>query len=138
MKPHLLVIDDDVDLQALLGMILGRNFEVSEALCGEQAVTLALAAIPDLILLDLMLPDIDGFEVCRRLKADSRTRSVPIIVISARADVLSLVAAQQLPVVDVIKKPFGPQELLQRVNLVLLRADARPAPDKLRPSAALA
>ena len=81
MKPHLLVVDDDVDLQAFLRLILGRYYEVSEAVCGEQAITLALDAIPDLILLDLMLPDIDGCEVCRRLKADSRTRSVPIILI---------------------------------------------------------
>jgi DNA-binding response OmpR family regulator len=63
---------------------------------------------------------------------------VPIILVSARADVLSLVAAQQLPVADVIKKPFGPHELLQRVNQVLQRTDVRPATDKLRPSAALA
>jgi DNA-binding response OmpR family regulator len=136
MKPRLLVVDDDPDLQALLRMILGRNYEVSEAVFGEQAVALALESIPDLILLDLMLPDIDGLEVCRRLKADSRTRSVPIILVSARADVLSLVAAQQLPVADVIKKPFGPHDLLQRVEQALPRPDVRRTTDKLRPFAA--
>jgi putative two-component system response regulator len=134
MKPHLLVVDDDLDLLALLRMILGRNFEVSEAIYGEQAVTLALDSIPDLILLDVMLPDIDGFEVCRRLNADSRTRSIPVILVSARADVLSLVEAQQVSVADVIKKPFAPRELLQCVNRVLQRPDvSRETDTQLRP-----
>ncbi len=137
MKPHLLVVDDDLDLQALFRMILGRNFEVSEALCGEEATTLARDSSPDLILLDIMLPDIDGFEVCRRLSADSRTRAIPIILVSARADLLSLAEAQSLPVADVIRKPFAPRELLQRVNKVLQRSDvSREKDTQLRPSTA--
>lgn len=137
MKPHLLVVDDDLELQALFQMILGRNFEISQAVGGEQAVTLALNSIPDLVLLDVMLPDIDGFEVCRRLIADNRTRSIPVILVTARADVLRLVEEQQLPVADVIRKPFAPRELLQRLNKILQQPDVSRGTGKLHPIAAL-
>jgi len=133
MKPHILIVDDDLELQALFQMILGRSFEISRAVRGEQAVSCALDSIPDLVLLDVMLPDIDGFEVCRRLKADTRTRSVPVILITARADVLSLVEAQKLPVADVIRKPFAPRELLQQVNRILQRIEAGRESDMLQP-----
>ncbi len=133
MKPHLLVVDDDLELQALFRMILGRNFEISQAVYGEEAVALAFDSIPDLVLLDVMLPDIDGFEVCRRLKSENRTRSIPVMLVTARADVLSLVEEQHLPVADVIKKPFAPRELLQRVNRILQTSDVGRGPDKLQP-----
>ena len=133
MKPHLLIVDDDLELQALFQLILGRSFEISQAVYGEQAVTLALNSSPNLVLLDVMLPDIDGFEVCRRLKADNRTRSIPVMLVTARADVLSLVEAQNLPVADVIRKPFAPHELLQRVNKILQRPGASRETGKLRP-----
>ncbi len=133
MKSHLLVVDDDLELQALFQMVLGRHFEISQAICGEPAIALALASIPDLILLDVMLPDIDGFEVCRRLKADSRTSAIPVVLVTARADVLSLVEEQKLPVADVIRKPFGPRELLQRVNKILQRTDVARESSKLQP-----
>ncbi len=136
MKPRLLVVDDDLELQALFRMILGRNFEVSEATCGEQAVTLALNSVPDLVLLDIMLPDIDGFEVCRRLKADRRTGAIPVILVSARVDALSLAEAQHLPIADVVRKPFVPRDLVQCVNRVLQRSDARRDTGQLQSSVA--
>ena len=136
MKPHLLIVDDDLALQALFRMILGRNFEVSEAVCGEEAVTLALSSVPDLILLDIMLPDIDGFEVCRRLKADRRTGSIPVILVSARVDALSLAEAQHLPVADVIRKPFVPRDLVQCVNRVLQHSAVRRDTGQLQSSVA--
>lgn len=136
MKPHLLIVDDDLELQSLFQMILGRSFEISQAVCGEQAIAFALASIPDLVLLDVMLPDFDGFEVCRRLKADNRTRSVPVMLVTAKANVMSLVEAQHLPVVDVIKKPFAPRDLVQRVNKILQRPDVGRETGKLRPMAA--
>lgn len=137
MKPHLLVVEDDLELQGLYQMILGRNFEISQAVCGEQAVTLALDLIPDLVLLDVMLPDIDGFEVCRQLNADNRTRSIPVMLVTARADVLRLVDEHQLPVADVIRKPFAPSELLQRLNKILQRPDVSRGTGKLHPLASL-
>ena len=138
MKPHLLIVDDDFELQELFRMILGRHFEISQAYTGVEAVGLTLQSIPDLVLLDVMLPDIDGFEVFRQLKADNRTRAVPVMLVTARADILSLVEAQNLPVDDVIKKPFAPRELLQRVNNILQRPDVSHGTGKLQPNAAAA
>ncbi len=119
MKPHILVVDDDPDLQALFRMMLARNFELISATSGEQAVALALGAIPDLILLDVMLPDIDGLEVFRQLRADHRTSSIPVILVTARSDILSRVEELKIPVADVIRKPFGPRELLQSINKIM-------------------
>ncbi len=133
MKSHILVVDDDLELQALFQMVLGRHFEISQAVCGEPAIAFALASVPDLILLDVMLPDIDGFEVCRRLKTDSRTSTIPVILVTARADILSLVEKQKLPVADVIRKPFAPRELLQRMNKILQRTDVARESSKLQP-----
>ncbi len=119
MKPHILVVDDDPDLQALFRMMLARNFELIQATSGEQAVALALSSIPDLILLDVMLPDIDGYEVFRQLQADHHTSSIPVILVTAKSDVLSRVEELKLPVADVIRKPFGPRDLLQCINKVM-------------------
>ncbi len=119
MKPHILVVDDDPDLQALFRMMLARNFELIPATSGEQAVALALGSIPDLILLDVMLPDIDGFEVFRQLKADHRTSAIPVILVTARSDVLSRVEELKISVADVIRKPFGPRDLLQCINKIV-------------------
>ncbi len=119
MKPHILVVDDDPDLQALFRMMLARNFELIPATSGEQAVALALDSIPDLILLDVMLPDIDGLEVYRQLKADHHTSSIPVILVTARSDILSRVEELQISVADVIRKPFGPRDLLQCINKVM-------------------
>ncbi len=136
MRPRILVVDDEPELQALLQIMLERDFEVSQALSGEEAVALARDSIPDLILLDVMLPDIDGFEVCHRLKADNHTRSIPIIFVTARADIFDCVEKQKLPVDDVIRKPFAPREFLQRVNKVLQRTAVDRESSNLRPSPA--
>ncbi len=133
MKPHLLIVDDDSELQDLFLMVLGRNFDISQAACGEEAVALALDSAPDLILLDVMLPDVDGLEVCRQLKADHRTSSIPVILITARANILNLVEEQKLVVADVVRKPFAPRELLQRINKILQRTGAGCEPTKLQP-----
>ena len=133
MKPHLLIVDDDPELQDLFLMILGRNFDIRQAACGEQAVAFALDSLPDLILLDVMLPDIDGLEVCRQLNANNRTSSVPIVLITAKANILSLVAEQKLVVADVVRKPFVPRELLQRINKILERTGTGYEPTKLQP-----
>ncbi len=124
MKPCILIVDDEPELILLLRMMLERNFDVIEATGGNQAIALARDSIPDLILLDVMLPDLDGFEVCRQLKADGHTYSIPIVFVTARSDVLSRVKELKLPVDDVIGKPFRPRELLQLINRILQRTAA--------------
>jgi DNA-binding response OmpR family regulator len=133
MNPHILVVDDDPELILLFRLTLELNFDVSEATDGVQALALARDSIPDLILLDVMMPGLDGFEVCRRLKADGRTGSIPIVFVTARADVLTHVEKLKIPVDDVISKPFRTRELVQRVNELLQRNDGDHASSGLQP-----
>ncbi len=133
MKPCILIVDDEPELILLLRMMLERNFDVIEATCGNQALALARDSIPDLILLDVMLPDLDGFEVCHQLKADGHTHSIPIVFVTARSDVLSRVKELKVPVDDVIAKPFRPRELLQLINRILQRTDADRESSGLQP-----
>lgn len=133
MKPRLLIVDDDDDVRCLFRMALERDFEVIEAASGVQALARAQDATPALILLDLMLPDIDGLEVYRRLHADDRTNTIPVIFVSARADLLNYAAALQLGTEHFLGKPVGLHDLKQRIQAVmaqhtvcLIASDYRP------------
>ena len=94
----LVLIDDDADMRALTRLMLSRNnsLEIIEAGSGEQGLAAVRQARPDIVLLDLMLPDIDGWDVCRRLKADPQTAGIPIIILSARSEVQNKVYALQI------------------------------------------
>ena len=84
-RPRILVADDNADMRGYVRRLLADRFEVSEAADGPAAWAAALASLPDLILSDVMMPGMDGFELLRRLRADARTREVPVILLSARA-----------------------------------------------------
>lgn len=114
---RILIADDtpaNVDL--LSATLEPQGYEISIATSGERAVTVAEKSLPDLILLDVMLPDVDGFEVCRRLKQSETTRDIPIIFISARHETSSIVDGFQAGAVDYILKPFAQEEVLNRVG----------------------
>ncbi|NKQ37506.1 MAG: response regulator [Chloroflexi bacterium] len=116
-QPSILIVDDTPDNLRLLSNILGRaGYRIRAARNGRIALTSAQATPPDLILLDIMMPDLDGFDVCRRLKADEQTRHIPIIFISALDDVQNIVQSFSLGGVDYITKPFQAEEVLARVN----------------------
>ena len=120
MKPRILVADDDDGLRQLLRMILQREgFEVIEAADGEQTLARAADSDPTLILLDVMMPGMDGYDVCRRLKNDHRTDGVPVIFVSAAEDVRHRNEVMRLGADDCIKKPIGPRELVARVKVVM-------------------
>jgi DNA-binding response OmpR family regulator len=120
MNSRILVTDDDEGLRQLMRMILSREgFDVIEAANGEQALALALTADPALILLDVMMPGMDGYDVCRRLKTDQRTGRVPVVFVSAAEDVLYRNEVQKLGAAACIKKPIGPRDLVMRVRAVL-------------------
>ncbi len=122
MKPRILVADDDDGLRQLLRLILSREgFEVFEAANGEQALALAVAVDPAVILLDVMMPDLDGYDVCRRLKSDRRTDEVPVVFVSAAEDVARRNDMQQLGAAACIQKPIGPRDLVARVKAVMGR-----------------
>lgn len=116
-EPLVLIVDDQPANIQLLGQMLAQaGYEVMPASSGEQALTRALARPPDLVLLDMMMPGMDGFELCRRLKTDPRLLDVPTIFLTAATEREFLVRAFELGAVDYITKPFVAEELLARVR----------------------
>lgn len=123
-RETILAVDDTpANLHLLAGILLSSGYEVHLAEDGESALKAARAVPPDLILLDIQLPDIDGFEVCRQLKADTQTRDAPVIFISAYTDTDNVLRGFDLGGVDYITKPFQVKEVLARVanHLMLVR-----------------
>lgn len=119
-EAHILVIDDEPQIQRALRAILSaRHFQVTIASTGEEGLALAAAEQPDLIILDLGLPDIDGIEVCRRLREWTQ---VPIIVLSVRESERDKVLALDRGADDYLTKPFGIEELLARIRVALRHA----------------
>ncbi len=126
--PRILVVEDDEDIMELLVCSLEReNYSVAKAASGEEALKKVAKSAPDAILLDLMLPEIDGLEVCRRLKAEKATSGIPVIMVTARGAESDVVAGLELGAEDYVVKPFRPKELVARVRAVLRRKSA-PAP----------
>lgn len=121
-KEHVLVVEDEVDIRKLVEYNLDRaGFRVTVVGTGELAINEARSRPPDLVLLDLMLPGLDGLEVCRALRADSRTAHVPIIMLTARGEEADIVAGLELGADDYMTKPFSPRVLVSRIRTVLRR-----------------
>jgi DNA-binding response OmpR family regulator len=121
-KRRVLVVDDEKDLVELITYNLGRNgFDVMTAYNGNDALELAQREVPDLVVLDLMLPGIDGTEVARRLRADARTAAVPIVMLTAKGEETDVVVGLTLGADDYVTKPFSMKILLARINTVLRR-----------------
>ena len=110
--PRILVVDDEEDLLELVRYNLTKEgYDVACVVSGEEALKAARKLPPDLIVLDLMLPAVDGLEVCRRLKADARTREVPIIMLTAKGEESDMIAGLERGADDYIAKPFSPRVL---------------------------
>ncbi len=123
---HVLIVDDEADLAGLVEFNLrAAGLETSVASNGDSALKLAKAKTPDLVLLDLMLPDISGKEVCRRFRADPQLREVPVIMLTARGDEPDRVAGFEAGADDYVTKPFSVRELVLRVHAVLKRGGAK-------------
>jgi two-component system alkaline phosphatase synthesis response regulator PhoP len=122
---RILVVDDDEDVLDLVGNALSREgYRVTKAIHGQLALDSAKAELPHLVLLDLVLPDMDGIEVCRRLKWDAATRSIPVIMVTGKTDESDVVLGLGLGADDYITKPFRIRELLARVQVALRRLDS--------------
>jgi two-component system, OmpR family, alkaline phosphatase synthesis response regulator PhoP len=125
-RGRLLVVEDEKDLRELLQYNLTREgFHVATTERGEQALKLVQDEPPDLILLDLMLPGMDGLELCRALKADAKTAGIPIVIVTAKGEETDIVIGLEMGADDYITKPISPRVLMARVKAVL----RRPAPE---------
>ncbi|MCB0163752.1 MAG: response regulator [Anaerolineae bacterium] len=120
-KKRILCIEDEAEMIDLTRLVLEREgFEVLGAVGGSEGLEIVHREKPDLVLLDLMMPDIDGWEVYRRMKADGDSAQIPVIVVTAKAQSIDKVLGLQVAKVDdYITKPFGPQELLDSINRIL-------------------
>ncbi len=117
----ILYIEDDPEMIDLVSLILNRQgYQVSGANGGRKGLELAQRSLPDLVLLDLMMPDMDGWDVYQQLKISEQTRNIPVIIITARSQTIDQVLAKQIAKVDdYIIKPFRPDELIDSVKKVL-------------------
>jgi DNA-binding response OmpR family regulator len=121
-QPVILAADDDEDILALVAFRLGRSgYRVLQAHDGEEAVALAMEHEPDLAVLDVMMPKMDGFEVARRLRAAEATKNIPIIMLTARAQDTDVQGGFEAGANDYLRKPFSPKELRTRVQALLAR-----------------
>lgn len=123
MAEKILVVDDDIDSLKLIGLMLQRQgYEILAASAGAQAIAKAGSDTPDLIILDVMMPDMDGYEVCKRLRANPATQAIPIIMFTAKTLVDDKVAGFEAGADDYLTKPTHPAELASRVKAVLARS----------------
>jgi len=126
----ILVVEDEEDIAELIRFNLDREgYRVFTAASGEAGLAEAARQDPDLVLLDLMLPGMNGLEVCRRLKADSGTAKIPVVMVTARGEEADVVTGLELGADDYVTKPFSPRVLLARARAVLRRRMEQPLDD---------
>jgi OmpR family response regulator RpaB len=135
--PRLLLIDDDADLGPPLGAYLRRfDFQLDQALSPGVGFEHLASRRYDAVILDVMLPEMDGFEVCRRLRRDERLRDLPVLMLTARGDLTDRVVGLELGADDYLPKPFEPRELAARLHTILRRrAGVRPGAAAAQPAA---
>jgi two-component system alkaline phosphatase synthesis response regulator PhoP len=119
-KGKILVVDDEIYIVHILDFSLGmEGYEVLTALDGEQAVDKARSEHPDLIVLDIMMPKLDGYETCKILKAGEDTKNIPVILLSAKGRNVDQKVGFEVGADDYITKPFSPRKLVERINTLL-------------------
>jgi len=122
MAAQILIVDDDVEALKLIGLMLERKgYEIQATTSGEKALQKASEAIPDLIILDVMMPDIDGYEIAKRLRDQPETQEIPILFFTAKSDIHDKIAGFESGGDDYLTKPIHPAELLSRVEALLKR-----------------
>lgn len=134
MKEKILIVEDEKDIVKMLEYNLKKEgFRTAVAFDGEDALVSAKKEHPDLVLLDLMLPEIDGLEVCKALKKETKTASIPIIMLTAKTQESDKIVGLELGADDYVTKPFSPRELIARIKAVLRRArDKEKLPENLK------
>jgi len=120
---NILIVEDDPDARKVLSLILKLDgFEVSTVSSGREAFGAIRAACPDLILLDVMMPDVDGYELCRRIRSEPATRGIPIVMLSGKADRESVVRGLAAGANEFLAKPIKPSSLTKQLRATLMRA----------------
>ncbi len=119
-RGRILVVDDEIYIVHILDFSLGmEGYEVVTALDGEEALQKVKEGVPDLIVLDIMMPKMDGYETCKALKADEATKNVPVILLSAKGRNVDMQTGYDVGADDYITKPFSPRKLVDRINAML-------------------
>lgn len=132
-RESVLIVEDEKEIQELLRYNLSKEgYRVTAVGTGEEALRAVRSSLPDLILLDLMLPGLDGLEVCRRLKGDPTTRQIPLMMITAKDEEADVVTGLEMGADDYLPKPFSPRVLIARLRAVLRRASLE-SPDENSP-----
>jgi len=129
MTEHILVVDDEPDLLELVRFNLSQSgFDVETSESGRDGLARVRSRVPDLLVLDLMLPDLPGTEVCRQIRSDPALRDLPIVMLTAKSEEVDRVVGFELGADDYVAKPFSPRELTLRVQAILRRARTAPEP----------
>ena len=127
-RETVLVVDDEPDILELIRFNLEREgYTVRTVATGEEALATATEVMPDIVVLDLMLPGLDGIEVCRRLKREAGTQAVPVLMLTAKTEDTDIVTGLEIGADDYVTKPFSPREVVARVKAVLRRRDVSSA-----------
>ncbi|MDY0040869.1 MAG: response regulator [Desulforhabdus sp.] len=127
-----LIVEDETDiLQLLKYHVEAAGFDALTAQDGYEALSLAKRQLPNLVLLDLMIPGLDGFEVCRELKRNAETKHIPIIMLTAKGEEIDRIVGLELGADDYVVKPFSPRELILRIRAVLRRSEAEGSPEAI-------
>jgi two-component system phosphate regulon response regulator PhoB len=133
-KQSVLIVEDEADIRELVSYnLLKEGYQVASVASGEEALALIESKPVDMVLLDLMLPGVDGLTVCRRLKSDARTEHIPIVMLTAKGEEPDVVAGLNLGADDYITKPFSPNVLIARVRAILRRSRKIPQTEKREP-----
>jgi len=133
-RGKVLVVEDEEDIAELIRYNLVREgYQTAVAATGEEGLRAALREPPDVVVLDLMLPGLDGLEVCRRLKSDPRTRFTPVIMVTAKGEEADVVSGLELGADDYLTKPFSPKVLVARIRAVMRRREQDGAKDGQEP-----
>src|SRR5205823_12698178 len=129
MAARILIVEDDPDIAELVARYLEKAaFETDRAASGRDALQMIAVNPPALVVLDLMLPHVDGLEICRRLRSDQKTAAIPLIMLTARAEESERIVGLEMGADDYLAKPFSPNELVARVRALLRRAQRQDAP----------
>jgi two-component system phosphate regulon response regulator PhoB len=131
MKKFVLIVEDEEDIRELVSYhLLKEGYQVASVGSGEEALSVAEKQTPDLILLDVMLPGMDGLTVCQRLRASPKTADVSIMMLTAKSEESDIIRGLNLGATDYVTKPFSPRVLLARVRAILRRVPATAAPEE--------